>query len=320
MFSHTRRRRRFALLGAVMWFAGFGPTAARADGPETPGVYRDVAYGEAPRQRLDLFVAPGALDGAREDTGSETSGGGGSPVVLYFHGGGFVRGDKSKLSEKQIGEFHARGLSVAAVNYRFADTDLLPAAMHDGARAVQFLRHHAERFGLDPDAVAVTGSSAGAGISLWIAFHDDLADPDAADAVARESSRVSAAWVRDAQIAYDEAFWDSIGLAGVITAKKRRDLFGEPADSSAEAVDARERASSPLTHLTADDPPVRMDFKAPLDLDGSTTPTARLHHPNHGVALVEACEGVGVACELYYPGGPVPAESAIDFLATRLAE
>lgn len=263
-----------------------------------PGrVLRDVPYGEAARQRLDLYCAPQA---------------GPRPVVLVFHGGGFERGDKGRVGRSLVAALAERGVSVAAVNYRFAPGDLLPAAMRDGARAVQFLRCHAEALGVDPSAVAVTGSSAGAGIALWIAFHEDLADPGSEDPVARCSSRVSGVWGRDAQVSYTAEFWIGRGLGHVIPPAKRVALFGDP--PFGESATARAAEASPLTHLTADDPPVRLDYAASLELGPTTPATALLHHPRHGVALLEACRARGVACTLSYAGGDAPTEPGTDFL------
>jgi acetyl esterase len=53
--------------------------------------------------------------------------------------------------------------------------------MQDGARAVQFLRLHAGEYNLNPKPFGATGGSAGAGISLWIGFHNDMADPQSND-------------------------------------------------------------------------------------------------------------------------------------------
>jgi hypothetical protein len=75
--------------------------------------------------------------------------------------------------------------------------------MFDGARAIQFLRLHAKEWNLDPQAVAAAGGSSGAGISLWIGFHDDLADSTAADPVQRQSTRMSAIGSVDGQASYD---------------------------------------------------------------------------------------------------------------------
>jgi len=50
------------------------------------------------------------------------------------------------------------------------------------------------------------GGSAGAGISLWLGFHDDLADPDNEDPVLRESTRLSCMAVYNGQTSYDPRF------------------------------------------------------------------------------------------------------------------
>jgi len=62
--------------------------------------------------------------------------------------------------------------------------------MHDGARAVQFLRSKAREWNLNPKAFAASGGSAGTGMSLWIGFHDDMADAASSDLVKRQSTRL----------------------------------------------------------------------------------------------------------------------------------
>jgi len=98
------------------------------------------------------------------------------------------------------------GISVASINYRLSEDAPFPAPMLDSVRAVQFLRHHALDWNIDPQRVAASGASAGGGISLWIGFHDDLADPASPDPVARQSSRLSAMGVLGAQSSYDPRF------------------------------------------------------------------------------------------------------------------
>ena len=77
----------------------------------------------------------------------------------------------------------------------------------DCARAIQFLRYHAKKFNLDKTRIASMGGSAGAGTSLWLAFHDDLADPANPDPVLRESSRITAAAATGTQATYDLLRW-----------------------------------------------------------------------------------------------------------------
>lgn len=99
-----------------------------------------------------------------------------APLVIFLHGGGFRHGGKEQVSPQLIRKCLEAGISVASIHYRLTDTAPFPAPMHDGARAVQHLRHKAKEFNLDPTRIAATGGSAGAGIPLWLAFHEDLAD------------------------------------------------------------------------------------------------------------------------------------------------
>jgi len=65
----------------------------------------------------------------------------------------------------------------------------------DAARALQFVRSKAAEWNIDKTRIGATGGSAGACSSLWLAFHDDLADPKSSDPVARESTRLLCAAV-----------------------------------------------------------------------------------------------------------------------------
>ena len=127
-----------------------------------------------------------------------------TPLVIYIHGRGFMAGDKSQvLDHRLIDECRQAGISVASINYRLSAEALAPAAMYDSARAVQFLRSKAKEWNLDPTRICLTGGSAGGGISLWIGFHDDLADPQSKDPIARESTRVTCIAPFNTQTTYD---------------------------------------------------------------------------------------------------------------------
>ena len=294
---------------ALILIAVCGSAASSKDDGDITATRVEIAYGENDRQRLDLYPAP---------TLSADNPG---PVVLYFHGGGFNHGDKSKVSSNLIMRMHDNGISVAAVNYRFITTDGLPAAMHDGARAVQHLRHIADEHHLDTERVAALGGSAGAGIVLWIALHDDLADPDAEDPVTRQSSRILCAYVKNAQISYDPRFWQDIGLGRVLEHRTLNELYRYPDDAGDDPVlTALYNEASPITHLTEDDPPVRLDYSFAVELNDDTSMSALIHHPLHGVAFEKACETLGVKCVLTYPGGPQETETGYDYLIRMIGE
>src|SRR4029077_16254352 len=129
-----------------------------------------------------------------------------TPLVVYFHGGGFRGGDKSSVPAWLIIKCLDAGISVASANYRLSQTAAFPAPMLDGARAIQFVRHKAAELGIDPDRIAASGNSAGAGIALWAGFHDDLADPPSKNPISRQSSRLTCLGVVGAQTSYDPRF------------------------------------------------------------------------------------------------------------------
>jgi triacylglycerol lipase len=113
-------------------------------------VTRDVAYGDDPRQKLDLF-RPASGDGL--------------PIVVFAPGGGFVGGDKNVDGTFQgnIGAFFARnGVLGVVANYRLAPAHPWPAGGQDVGRVVAWLAANARAHGGDPAQIFLWGHSAGA--------------------------------------------------------------------------------------------------------------------------------------------------------------
>ena len=142
-----------------------------------------------------------------------------TPLIVHIHGGGFVGGNKETVrSTRNVQQALDRGVALASIQYRFRYPDNgdtsdpqrtgLQNILRDSARAIQYLRQHAEEYNLDPTRIACYGGSAGAGTSIWLAFHDDLADPESSDPVLRQSSRISAAGMLAGQYTYDLEQWD----------------------------------------------------------------------------------------------------------------
>ena len=122
------------------------------------------------------------------------------PLLVHIHGGGWIGGKKNEtVSPNEL----KKGYSFASIDYRLAGTELLPAAVHDAARAIQFLRTKAKEWNFNPARIAVIGGSAGAASSLWLAYHDDMADPKIDDPVLRQSSRVCGAVAMGGQTTLD---------------------------------------------------------------------------------------------------------------------
>jgi acetyl esterase len=86
------------------------------------------------------------------------------PVLVYFHGGGWVMG--SPWTHRRVtAELAARGLLVASVDYRRAPKYRFPGAVDDAAVALDWARGHAAEFGGDLDRLIVGGDSAGANLA-----------------------------------------------------------------------------------------------------------------------------------------------------------
>jgi acetyl esterase/lipase len=91
------------------------------------------------------------------------------PVVVFFHGGGFVVGDLD--THDGTCRQHAVGASavVVSVDYRLAPEHPYPAAIDDAWAATQWVAEHGNEIGADAGRLAVAGDSAGGTISAVIA-------------------------------------------------------------------------------------------------------------------------------------------------------
>ena len=108
----------------------------------------NLAYGDATRQRLDVYQPHDANPLLR-------------PVLLFLPGGGFIRGDKAE--KENIGQYFARnGYVVAVANYRLAPQSVWPAGAEDVIAALVWLRANAATYGGDPRRIFLIGESAGA--------------------------------------------------------------------------------------------------------------------------------------------------------------
>ena len=88
------------------------------------------------------------------------------PVVVYFHGGGFVVG--SLDSHDRVMRILAleSGAAVVGVDYRLAPEHAFPGPLDDCVAAVGWIRDQADQLGIDPDRVVLAGDSAGANLAL----------------------------------------------------------------------------------------------------------------------------------------------------------
>ncbi len=171
-----------------------------------------------------------------------------------MHGGMWMFGTKD--GEQQLFEQFAKaGFAVASIEYRFISEAIFPAQIHDVNAAIQWLRAHADEYGLDPTAIGTWGASAGGHLAALAGVTNDVEEFAGDGPYAEYSSDVQAA-----------ASWYGIMALHkmVETAPPESDMPYEEADSPesqlvgetiADNPDAGKYAS-PIEYLDSDDPPL----------------------------------------------------------------
>jgi acetyl esterase/lipase len=237
----------------------------------TPPVRRlpDVRYGEVLGYRpleLDLY-----LPAAERPL----------PVIVHVHGGGWRRGSRREplpaLGTTFYDGLAAQGFAVAAVDYRLSGEARFPAALEDVRAAVDWVRDNAASYGLDADRVFLWGDSSGGHLALLTAL--------------------TGAKVPNRQVQGVVAWFpvtDLAGLPGDVAAaggvpdpgpdSREAQFLGAPASSVPELA----RQASPVTHVSADGPPVLLMHGDADDM----VPAAQ------SIRLAEALRAAGAEVEL----------------------
>jgi acetyl esterase/lipase len=174
------------------------------------------------------------------------------PVVALIHGGGWVNGDRLGYASLAIQLARTGEYAAVTVGYRLSGEASWPAQIHDCKAAIRWIRANARALNLDPDKIAVWGSSAGGHLSSLLGTSGDVAELEGdLGPYKGVSSRVQAVVNLCGPEDFTQALvfnkngqpvWDDAAVTG---------LLGGPAtERKAEA-----RAASPVTHVTPDDPP-----------------------------------------------------------------
>ena len=114
-----------------------------------------IAYGENPRQLLDIYVPLRQADGPR-------------PVIVWFYGGSWNSGSRSGYSFAARA-LSARGFVTVVADYRLVPEVRFPGFVEDGASAVRWVRANIGEYGGDGERIVIAGHSAGAYIGAMLA-------------------------------------------------------------------------------------------------------------------------------------------------------
>jgi acetyl esterase/lipase len=131
--------------------------------PNVEATY-DVPYAgtDNPRQRLDLYLP------------KERRGDGPLPLVVFIHGGAWRAGDKRGGVRMVAPHADTGRFAGASVGYRLSGEAIWPAQIHDCKAAIRWLKANAGKYNLDPDRLAVWGSSAGGHLVAMLGLTADV--------------------------------------------------------------------------------------------------------------------------------------------------
>lgn len=120
-------------------------------------VYKDLVYDiKSEKEKLDLYI-PCNSEGPY-------------PLIIYIHGGGLLKGDKTRHI-RPIFQGFQYGYAVAGVNYRCMDECQYPGMVYDVTTAIRYLKANAEKFNLDPERFIVWGETHGAFLACQVGIN-----------------------------------------------------------------------------------------------------------------------------------------------------
>ena len=174
--------------------------------------------------------------------------------IVFISGSGWTRElglDATPLKESGQEEIYAvplaaAGYTVFGINHRASPRFRHPAHLEDAQRAVRFVRHHADDFGIDPERIGALGGSSGGHLVSMLGVLDGSGAGEDASPVNRESAKVQVVVARAAPTDLT-----------ISSARTVHPLFGFRRAARKDSEEHRQFvAASPVTHVTADDPPV----------------------------------------------------------------
>jgi acetyl esterase/lipase len=252
------RSRVATALSAALALSAIGTPANQARAQSGPGEYSrrsDVIYGH----KFGLALTMEVLAPARRN---------GLGVVWIVSSSGNSNREQTLQPsfERRVLPFLNHGYTVFAVIHGSSPAFQVQDYAQDARRAVRFVRHRAAEFGIDAQRLGISGSSAGGLIALTIAMRAEEGRPASEDPVERESSRVQAAGCffppTDLMNFGDasENIVDLLRQRGTVDPSFQFYDVDQKTGARTLVTDHQDvlrllREISPMTHVTADDPP-----------------------------------------------------------------
>lgn len=203
------------------------------------------------------------------------------PVVVWIHGGGWLKGSKDRCKADFLA---TRGFAVASIAYRLTDVAQWPSQIEDCYSAIRWLRKNANTYGLDAEHIGVFGSSAGGHLASLVGTRP--AGKESTDAKVQAVCN----WFGPADlltmppnvVSEDRSYEQVASSNGA-------KLLGAPIPEVPELA----KDASALYQVTPDDPPF-------LIMHGSDDPGVPL---DQSILLHQALKEAGVDAELYIVEG-----------------
>lgn len=250
-------------------FLPAGHSTVLAQNANVTPAHRDVPYDDDHEsQRLDVYLPESDQP---------------TPAMIYIHGGGWRAGSKNNVPAWLKRLVAENQIAVISVEYRFTVVATHPAQVNDCQRAIQFVRHRAKKWNIDPARLGVTGGSAGGHLSAWVALHDDAGQPDAQDPVERQSSRVTCA------VSFaGPTDWSLLSVIDHRHPAYRQLIGYQPGTPASELSSKLIKDVSPISFVSRDDPPV-------MQVHGDNDDIVPLEHASN---LHRKLKAAGVTSEL----------------------
>jgi len=193
--------------------------------PETPYGKRDL--------HLDLFrpEKPGKY-----------------PALILVHGGGWRSGNKS-MQNPLARQIAAHGYVTASVEYRLSPEALYPAAVYDLKAAIRYLRANAGKYNIDPNRIAISGSSAGGQLAALVGMTSGLGKFDGNESGNSVSTKIQAI----------------IDMDGILD-------FTDPNESAKDVDLSKRSAGAQWFGVTFKENPEKWIEASPIIYEGKNTP------------------------------------------------